>query len=122
MLYNCSLNSLGAVLEATYGELAENTHSRELLDVIISECFVVMAKSRFNTHWNSPESYKEVFFGSLVPATKNHYPSTLQDLRAGKKTEIDALNGSVIALAAKCGVASPYNRMVYDMVKYKEHS
>jgi 2-dehydropantoate 2-reductase len=120
MLYNCSLNSLGAVFEASYGELADDPHSRALLDGIISECFDVMTGAGFRTHWDSAETYQETFYSSLVPATREHYPSTLQDIRAGKRTEIDALNGSVIKLAEAHFISAPFNWMAYNMVKYNE--
>ena len=58
----------------------------------------------FRTHWQTTAAYREVFYGSLIPVTRDHFPSTLQDIRAGKKTEIDA----------------PFNRMAYSMVKFKE--
>ena len=121
MLYNCSLNSLGAIFEASYGELADNSSSRELLDLIIDECFAVMTAAGFKTHWQTAAAYRKVFYGTLIPATGDHYPSTLQDIRAGKKTEIDALNGSVVRLAAEVGTEAPYNRMAYLMVKFKEN-
>jgi 2-dehydropantoate 2-reductase len=120
MLYNCSLNALGGICEMNYGELADNPHTRELLDRIIDECFAVMERAGFRTHWESAEEYREIFYGSLVPATREHYPSTLQDLRAGKRTEIDALNGAVIRLAEERGVDAPYNRMAFSLIKHKE--
>jgi 2-dehydropantoate 2-reductase len=120
MLYNCALNSLGALFEVSYGELADDPSSRELLDRIIDECFDVMTAAGFKTHWENAATYREAFYGTLIPATRDHYPSTLQDMRAGKRTEIDALNGAVVDLAEKHGVGAPYNRMAYSMVKFKE--
>jgi 2-dehydropantoate 2-reductase len=122
MLYNCSLNSLGAVFEMTYGELADDEYSRELLDRIIGECFRVMTDAGFATHWSSTSDYRDAFYGSMVPATREHYPSTLQDLRAGKRTEIDALNGAVIRLAEMQSLDAPYNRTAYILVKRKERA
>lgn len=120
MLYNCSLNSLGAIFEVSYGELADNRSSRELLDLIIDECFTVMSAAGFKTHWETAAAYREVFYDALIPVTRDHFPSTLQDIRAGKKTEIDALNGSILQLAAEKGIGAPFNRMVYSMVRFKE--
>ncbi|MBT3275021.1 MAG: 2-dehydropantoate 2-reductase, partial [Spirochaetales bacterium] len=93
MLYNCSLNSLGAIFGVNYGELADNPHSKHLLDLIINECFEVLTQAGYSTHWENADEYLHTFYGALVPATRGHYPSTLQDLNAGKQTEIDALNG-----------------------------
>jgi ketopantoate reductase len=44
----------------------------------------------------------------------------LQDLRAGKKTEIDGLCGAVLELAEKHSVNAPYNRIMYKLIKSME--
>ena len=46
ILYNAALNPLGAVLECTYGQLAENTGTRQVMDTIIDEIFLVAAGPR----------------------------------------------------------------------------
>jgi 2-dehydropantoate 2-reductase len=46
----------------------------------------------------------------------------LQDVVASKRTEIDALNGAVIKLAQKHGVAVPCNLVVYNLIKFLESS
>lgn len=43
--------------------------------------------------------------------------STLQDLDAGRHTEIDMLSGVVIKLGNKHGIATPYNEMMYHLIK-----
>lgn len=52
--------------------------------------------------------------------TAEHKSSTLQDIAAQKRTEIDALNGAVIKLAQKFKLAVPYNCTVYNLVKFIE--
>ena len=44
----------------------------------------------------------------------------LQDIAAGKRTEIDALNGAIIRLADEQGVPVPHNRSVYNLIKFVE--
>ena len=61
-----------------------------------------------------------MFYDKLVPDTALHKSSTLQDLAAKKKTEIDALNGAVINLAQKHKIDVPYNSVVYNIVKFLE--
>lgn len=120
MLYNCALNSLGAVFEATYGELGARAESRRIMDTVIGEVFSVMSAAGYSTHWSSAEDYLRVFYGTLVPRTEAHESSTLQDIRARKRTEIDALNGAVVRLADAHGVPVPANRLLLDMVHFKE--
>jgi len=48
------------------------------------------------------------------------YSSTAQDMRRGKATEIDALNGYVAECGAAVGVDVPVNRTLHALVKLRE--
>jgi 2-dehydropantoate 2-reductase len=120
MLYNCALNPLGAILDVPYGVLAENEFARAIMNGIVREVFGVMAAAGYKTHWQKPEDFLGVFYSKLVPDTAEHKSSTLQDILAHKKTEIDALNGAVIKLADKYEMKVPYNMVVYNIVKFIE--
>ena len=120
MLYNCALNPLGAILDVPYGTLAEHEFTRTIMNGIIEEAFNVMTHAGYETHWQSAGDFLEVFYGKLVPDTAEHKSSTLQDIAAKKRTEIDALNGAVIQLAKKFKLAVPYNCTVYNLVKFIE--
>jgi hypothetical protein len=43
-------------------------------------------------------------------------PSMLQDLERGRKTEIDFINGYVVALGHACGMLVPMNAAITDLV------
>ncbi|MBN1514931.1 2-dehydropantoate 2-reductase [Candidatus Sumerlaeota bacterium] len=120
MLYNCSLNPLGALFGVPYGALAECEESRAVMDEAHEEIFVVMAAAGYATHWPDAAAYQRDFYAELVPATARHHSSTLQDIRAGKRTEIDALNGAVVCLGEQCGVNVPVNRTLHRLVKFLE--
>ena len=90
------------------------------MDHIIEEAFAVMTKAGFKTHWNSSGDFLKVFYDKLVPSTAEHKSSTLQDIKAGKQTEIDALTGEILSLAKQYNVDTPYNRSVYNIVKFIE--
>jgi 2-dehydropantoate 2-reductase len=122
MLYNCALNPLGAILGVPYGALAEHAATRQLMEGIVEEVFEVMAASGYGTHWPQARDFLAVFYERLVPDTAEHESSMLQDLTAGKRTEIDALNGAVIRLADEHGLKVPYNSAVYRLIKFLESS
>ena len=107
MLYNCALNPLGAILDVPYGVLAEYEFTRSVMNGIVAEIFEVLRQAGYKTHWQKPEDFLEVFYRKLVPDTAQHKSSTLQDILAKKKTEIEALNGAVIKLAQKYQVEVP---------------
>lgn len=117
MLYNCSLNALGAILDVTYGKLTENEYTKEIMDNIIDEIFGVIAASPYETLWNTPEEYRKIFYTKLVPDTYNHYSSTHQDIKRKIETEIDTLNGKVIELGEKYGVDVSTNKLIYNLIK-----
>ena len=64
---------------------------------------------------------KRVIATMLIPiAMKKHRniePSMLQDLKKGKPCEIDAINGVVCAWGKKCGVKTPINDMIVDIIR-----
>jgi len=120
MLYNCALNPLGAILDVPYGALAQNRWSRALMNHIIEEVFAVMTAAGFQTHWQSADGFLKVFYDRLVPDTAGHKSSTLQDIAAGRKTEIDALTGAVIKLADQHHVPIPHNHTVYNLICFIE--
>ena len=117
MLYNCSLNPLGAILDVNYGKLTENEYTLDLMNKIIDEIFNVIKASGYSTLWDSPEEYKDIFYSKLVPDTYNHYSSTHQDIQRKIKTEIDSLTGKVIDLGEKNNIDVTTNKIIYNLIK-----
>jgi 2-dehydropantoate 2-reductase len=54
------------------------------------------------------------FFDGVPPGTK---PSMLVDLEAGRRLEVEAINGAVVRLGAELGVPTPVNRFLYAALK-----
>jgi 2-dehydropantoate 2-reductase len=118
MLYNCPLNALGALLEVPYGLLGEKESTREIMEAIVNEVFAVMWAMGYETHLENSHVYLEEFYGKLLPSTYEHESSMLQDLRAGKVTEIEAINGVVVREGEKRNIAVPYNILVSNLVRF----
>lgn len=117
MLYNCALNPLGAILNVNYGKLTENQYSKEILNNIIDEIFEVIKASEYETLWDNPDEYRNVFYSKLVPDTYNHFSSTHQDIQRKIKTEIDSLTGKVIQLGEANNVDVTTNKIIYNLIK-----
>ncbi len=107
MLYNCSLNPLGALTRRRYGELTADPATRVLVETVIREIFAVLEAAGVEVDWPDADAYLERFHAELIPPTARHESSMLQDLRAGRPTEIEALCGAVERLGAQSGVATP---------------
>ncbi len=117
MLYNTTLNSLGAILNMSYGQLTESNHFIGIMDKLIEETFAVMDAAGYKTFWKNAEAYKDVFYRKLVPDTYAHRSSTLQDIEKRRKTEISTLNGCILRLGKKYGVPTPTHDMIVEMVR-----
>ncbi len=58
----------------------------------------------------------------LVAVDPGARSSTLQDLDAGKPTEIEHINGAIVTLAEQHGLAAPANEVVVSIVRQLEQS
>ena len=56
--------------------------------------------------------------GSAVPPMARY--STLQDLDAGRHTEIDMFSGALMRMGKELGIPTPYNEYTYHMIKALE--
>lgn len=118
VLYNVGLNPLSAILEVPYGELGREEHARSLLIELIREAYAV-AQAEGGVSGGSADEYLDLFFGRLLPATVSHRSSMLQDIRRGRRTEIDAINGEVFLRGKLHGIEVPVNEVVISLVKAK---
>lgn len=120
ILYNSALNPLGAILECSYGTLAEHEETRKIMNKIVEEIFNVAKIKKIKLNWKDYREYLHHFYEKLVPPTAKHYPSMYYDIKHGKKTEIDALNGAIVRLAKEVNIAVPVNETITNLIKVKE--
>lgn len=117
-LYNCALNPLGAILDVPYGKLAER-HAWRSIEDVIHEAFAVCSAEHVDLPWDSAEAYLEYLKTVQLPATAGHHSSMLQDIRNGRETEIDFINGAIVRLGEKHGVATPVNQTLVNQIRFK---
>jgi 2-dehydropantoate 2-reductase len=120
VLYNCCLNALSALLECNYGELGERKETREIMSQVIAEAFIVAKRKGVALMWQGPQEYEQLLLDVLIPDTYAHHSSMLQDVRQGRRTEIDSMNGAIAKLGAEAGVETPTNLLLTRLMKAKE--
>ncbi len=120
VLYSCSLNPLATILEVPYGFLAENAHTKSIMDRVIDEIYEVGGTMGVKFEHETADEYREHFYSRLIPLTAEHHASMLQDMRMGKPTEIEALSGAISRYGESYGVDSPTNTLLADLIKAKE--
>lgn len=67
-----------------------------------------------------PDALFKIAARGMLAVDRNARSSMWEDLRIGRPTEIDYLQGEIVRLAEKHGVAAPLNRRVMEIVKDAE--
>lgn len=116
--FNVALNSLCAVTRRTVGALGNAAEGRDLAHAVAREVLAVaqaegLAVSSERTH---------ATIDHALDHHGGHKPSMLQDLLAGRPTEIETLNGAVVRFARKHGIAAPRTDALYALVRMAEQS
>ena len=112
LIANAAINPLGALLRCRNGDTVERPASRELFYGLAREAGAVAAALGVTLPFADPAAHAE----SIARITSNNRNSMLQDVEAGRRTEITAINGAVARLGAEHGIPTPLNATVAQMV------
>lgn len=111
-MLNVSANQPTAILRMTFGDMFENTHFMKFAENIMREVqSVAKAEGVRNTETMVDEALKH-----LKTMTPDGKTSMLQDVEAGRKTEVDMFAGTVIELGKKHRIPTPYNKIMKEMI------
>ena len=120
-LFNTCLNALGALTKMRYGELVCNAHTRQLIASLADETIrVVQAERQLLLAQNGTDYFENALLPLVMPRGASHRSSMLQDVEAGRRTEIDYLNGAVVRMGAAHGIATPFNEVIAGLVRARE--
>jgi len=114
--FNAAMNSVCAVSRCTVGELAALPDARALALAIAAETTAV---ARAHGIEANPEAVAATVNAAL-DRHGSHRPSMLQDLLAGRPTEIEAINGEVVRAAIRAGIAVPHTSTLLTLVRLTE--
>ena len=131
LLINATFSGLGTVVGGVFGDVSENKDAAKVAVRCMKECidvghaagaeFAPVQGKNITALFYYKNALKRGFATMLIPiAMKKHRaiePSMLQDLKKGKACEIDAINGIVCEWGRKCGVATPINDRIVEIVK-----
>ena len=103
-----------AILGAGVGCYQDSVHMKAISDGLRSELEAIALAKGVDMSKIEASSSR----GSAVPASARY--STLQDLDAGRHTEIDMFSGALIRMGKELGIPVPYNEFTYHMIKAME--
>lgn len=119
LLYNSALNPLGAILKVRYGQLLD-PEPWAIIEGVVREAFQVTTRKNLVLAWGDAEAYLHHLRTVQIPATAGHRASMLQDLDAGRRTEIDTLNGVLVKMGKDLKVSTPVNETLVHLIKSLE--
>ncbi|WP_457574068.1 ketopantoate reductase family protein [Desulfolithobacter sp.] len=115
LFINVGINALSAIHNRTNGQLLTSCSLREPMKKAVAEA-VTVARALGITVNGDP--IRTVF--QVCRQTRHNVSSMLQDVRNKKPTEIDAINGAIVAQGEKLGIPTPVNENLVQRVRHLE--
>ncbi len=115
-IFNATMNPLCALTRRTPGFLGANKESRATILAAVAEG---VATAHANGVMVDGQPIYDLTEVSMTDHA-DHEPSMLQDLHAGRRTEIDAINGAIVTAAKEAGVTAPVLETLWHLVKLEE--
>ena len=114
--FNLFSNQVSAILDMNFGELKRNEKFIEFAKHVIAEVREIAKHKGIN----NLENLEKDSINSLNLMCDEGKTSMLQDILAKRPTEVDIFAGEIIKLGEKYGIKTPYNQVLYDLIKIKE--
>lgn len=125
LVVNACINPLTAFLDCYNGELLNGYHVVHIMKRVIKEC-VDCFRAEYSQLEDIPQASTYLDYDRLLATvieicklTSQNSSSMREDVRSLNWTEIDWINGYIVNLGYKHGVATPINKMMTGLVKSK---
>lgn len=116
LICNAAFSGPCTLMTMTVGDVLANADAWSVSAGCAVEAFQVARAKGIPVEIDDPEAYVRAF-GEKIPGAR---PSMLLDHLAGRRSEIDAINGAIPLKAAEVGLAAPVNRTVARLIRARE--
>ena len=117
LFINVAINALTAIHRCSNGELLHSQTTKDTMEKAVREAVLVAGALEIPVEGDPVASA----FG-VCESTANNISSMHQDIINMRQTEIDAINGAVVALGKRLGISTPTNKKLVHQVKLIEQS
>jgi 2-dehydropantoate 2-reductase len=115
-MINVGVNQASAVMRAPYGTFQISPEAQALMETLMREVIVLAEAEGVDLGEQDIRAWYD-FMNGLSPEGKT---SMLQDVEAGRKTEVEMFAGKVVELGAKRGIATPVNETLLHIIHVLE--
>lgn len=116
LIANAAINPVATLLDRPNGVVIDDANAGELARSIAQEAAAVANAMRIPLPFSDPWSYVR----SIADQTASLVNSMLYDLDHGAKTEIDHINGAIVAAGRRAAVPTPFNETVTRLIRARE--
>ena len=113
---NVSENRVTALLHIPFGAFHENVHANYVREMAMREVVQIANAKGIALSEEDILQHRE----RLKKIRYEGKPSTLQDIEAGRKTEVDMFSGTIIRLGLETGIPTPVNEFLFHAIKVLE--
>jgi len=117
LIFNAATNPIGALTQLPHGVACDQERVRKLISGLVAEGVAVAGALGIEL-----DSDPEKLIDHAREVAYNHKASMLQDVQAGRQTEVAALNGGIVAFGAANHVPTPLNAAIWALIEGLEHS
>jgi 2-dehydropantoate 2-reductase len=117
-MINVGVNQTSAVLRAPYGVFQQIPSAYEFMESVMYEVVALSEKVGVPLSEEDVKKFKPILH-KLSPEGRT---SMLQDVDAGRKTEVNNFAGKVCELGRVYGVPTPINEQLYKMIRIIEET
>lgn len=116
VIMNVAYSGTAGLTELTIGQIINHPHAWEVASGCSREAVAVARALGVDLGLPDPIAHVRALGGKIPDAR----PSMLLDLQAGRRCEVDAINGAIVRLGRELGVSTPVNDVVVALIRAKE--
>ncbi|HZP12007.1 MAG TPA: ketopantoate reductase C-terminal domain-containing protein [Nevskiaceae bacterium] len=126
-------NAVCALTHTTFKDLFTRRELRDIYADVLDEAVATLERAKIRYELPMPMPYRLyrriLRHGGPLPwwfaklrnrVQPGSYPSMVADIEQGRKTEVDQLNGEIVAVGAGAGVPTPINTRIVELVHESE--
>ena len=116
LVANAAINALSALLDCDAGAIPRDPNAAQLAEALAEEAANVAAALKIHLPFVSPWQYVT----EVIALGADAKSSMAYDLESGHPSEIDHINGAVVAFGRRTGTPTPYNDAMVRLIKARE--
>jgi len=116
LVANAAINAVSALLDCNAGEITKDPNAARLSEALSEEAASVAAALKIGLPFVNPWQYVT----QVIAVGADSKSSMAFDLESGHPSEIDHINGAVVAFGRRTGTPTPYNDAMVRLIKAKE--